>query len=230
MSARALLCLAVLLFASTAVAEEAPWKQYETKRGAVFEKRSVPGSSYEEFRATLDVAQNPAQAMTIFWKVATDITSTKELKKTLVREGPNEVLIYEQIALSMVSDRDYTIRIWREPVAADGTQVLRFQTANDQGPALAKGYVRLDVVRGFWSATPLPNGKTRLVFITHSDPGGSIPAVFARGAQRDRFQVDFWVVVDQLPPAEKPAPAPAPAPVAPSPAPEPAKAAEPAAQ
>ncbi|HEY3445899.1 MAG TPA: START domain-containing protein [Myxococcales bacterium] len=205
------LCLAALvLFCSTAArAEEAPWKAYQTKRGATFEKRPVAGSSYAELRATQEVPQTPAQAMTIFWKVAADFTSTKTLKKTLVRESPNEVLIYEQIALSMVSDRDYTVRIWKEPVAADGTQVLRFQTANDQGPAPAKGYVRLDVVSGLWSATPLPNGKTRLVFITHSDPGGSIPAVFARGAQRDRFELDFYVVVDQLPPPEQAKPEPA---------------------
>lgn len=202
---------ALLLVPFTAhAAEEAPWKQYETRRGAVFEKRPVKGSSYDEFRGTLDVPQSPAQAAVVFWKVAADYTSTKDLKKTLIREGPNEIFIYEQISLSMVSDRDYTVRIWRDPPGADGSQVLHFEAANDQGPKVPEGYVRLEVVRGLWSATPLPDGKTRLVFTTHSDPGGSIPPVFARGAQRDRFQVDFWAVVDKLPPpAPKPAVEPA---------------------
>lgn len=188
----------LLLIPVGARAEDPAWKAYDTQRGATFEKRAVPGSKYEEFRASLEVDRTPAEAMVAFWKVAADCTSTKELKKTLVRQGPDEVLIYEQLALSVVSDRDYTVRIWRLPPAADGTQVLRFETANDQGPPAAKGYVRLEVVRGSWTATPLPSGKTRLVFVTHSDPGGAIPAVFARGAQRDRFAVDFWVVADQL--------------------------------
>jgi len=206
----ALLAL-LLVRPARAGAEEAVWKAYDKERGATFEKRAVAGSKYEEFRATMDVPQSPAQCMEVFWKVATDLNPTKELKKTRVRESADEILIYEQISLSLVSDRDYTIRIWRLPPAADGTRELRFETANDQGPAVAKGYVRLDVVRGVWRATPLPDGKTRLLFTTHSDPGGSIPAVFARGAQRDRFEVDFWAVADKLPPPEEAKGTPSPA-------------------
>jgi hypothetical protein len=53
-------------------------------------------------------------------------------------------------------------------------------------------------VRGSWTVKPLAGGKARIVFVTFSEPAGAIPAVFVRGPQRDRAEVDFFSAVEKL--------------------------------
>jgi hypothetical protein len=203
MSARSLLRLAVvaatsLLAAPRAQAEEA-WKTYSEKSGARFERRDVAGSSYPELRATKEVPLSPAQVLEAVWASVSDLTSTKDHKKKLLRSGPDEVVVYQQISVAIVTDRDYTVRIWRTPPASDGTVEVRYQIANELGPAPDPKYTRLQAIRGAWTIAPLPSGGTRLRYLAYSEAGGSVPAAFARGAQRDRFDSDFLGVVGRLP-------------------------------
>jgi hypothetical protein len=100
----------------------------------------------------------------------------------------------------MVSDRDYTVHIWREP-PAPAAKVLRFETHQRPGPPPAKGTCAWTWCAATGRRSRCPTGGRS--HLSHPQrTRRSIPAVFARGAQRDRFQVDFWVVVDQLPAPE----------------------------
>jgi hypothetical protein len=107
-------------------------------------------------------------------------------------------VMYQQISVPTVSDRDMTLRLFKVPPAADGTLEMRWEAANELGPGPEKGFVRMSVVRGSWSVKPLEGGKARITFTTFSEPAGSIPAVFVRGPQRDHVATDFWSVVDKL--------------------------------
>lgn len=196
----ALAALAVLAaLPSPARAEEPEWKTYEEKRGAKFERRAVPGSKYDELRATLEVAHAPATVLEAVWKVISDTSSTKDHKKKVLKSGPDELVVYQQISAPVVSNRDYTVRIWKPAPGPDGTLEVRYALANDQGPGPDKDYVRLEAVHGAWTITPLPSGKTRVTYLAYSEAGGSVPAAFVRGAQRDRLALEFWKALDQLP-------------------------------
>jgi hypothetical protein len=202
-------CLCAALLSALPAWGETPeaWKVFSEDKGARFERRDVAGSSYPELRVTKDVPQAPAQVLEAVWRRLTDSTSIKDHKKTLLRSGPDEVVIYQQISVPVVSNRDYTVRIWKTLPAPDGIVEVRYQTANHLGPALDSKYVRLETIRGGWTLTPLPGGGTRVSYLAYSEAGGSVPASFARGAQRDRHAQEFWGVVDGLPPVAAKAPA-----------------------
>ena len=57
--------------------------------------------------------------------------------------------------------------------------------ANDVGPPPAKGIVRLPTLRGSWTVTPAPDGSADVIYLVHSEPGGSVPAFLVRGALVD---------------------------------------------
>ncbi|MGC4117978.1 MAG: START domain-containing protein [Myxococcales bacterium] len=191
------LAVASFLAARPAAAEEA-WKTYLEKEGARFERRDVPGSSYPELRATKEVRQPLEKVLAAVWASVSDLTSTKDHQKRLVREGPGEIVVYQQISVAVVTDRDYTVRIWRTPPAADGTVEVRYQVANELGPPPNPKYVRLEAIRGAWTLTPLPDGGTRVSYLAFSEAGGSVPAGLARGPQRDRFASDYLGVLRAL--------------------------------
>lgn len=174
------------------------WKKYDERRGATFEQRDVAGSSYQEFRASIEVPVALESAAAAIWQSATDPASTKEVRKEVLRQAADEVVVYQQVNVHAVSNRDMTLRLWRTTPAADGSREVRWETSDSLGPAPAKGYVRMAAARGGWSIKPTGEGKVRLVFVTYSDPGGSVPPVFVRGPQRDRAALDFWNVVDRL--------------------------------
>jgi hypothetical protein len=191
----ALLLLALSLCAA-ASAEE--WTSYDEKKGATFQKRPVAGSSYNEYRATIELAVGAEAAAATIWSFATDPASTKTVRKRVLKTSPDEVVIYQQMFLPTVSDRDVTLRLFKVPPAADGSLEMRWEAANALGPAPERGFVRMPSVRGSWTVKPSTDGKVRVVFVTHSEPGGAIPAVFVRGPQRDRVAVDFWNGVEKI--------------------------------
>ena len=46
-------------------------------------------------------------------------------------------------------------------------------------------HVRMPVIRGGWILQPTATGGTHIVYTVLSEPGGSLPAFLARGAQVD---------------------------------------------
>ena len=207
MGSLACLC-AGLLFEPPAWGESADgWKTFSEEKGARFARRAVAGSSYPELRVTKEVSQAPALVLDAVWRRISDSTSTKDLRKKVVRSSPDEVVFYQQVSVPVVTNRDYTVRIWKTPPAPDGTVEVRYQTANEIGPALDSKYVRLETIRGAWTITPLQSGGTRVSYLAYSEAGGSVPASFARGAQRDRHAMEFWGVVNGLPPVAAKVPA-----------------------
>lgn len=218
MLARAL-CLSLLacgLFAAPRALAEEPWKPWSDKGGVKWEKRDVEGSSYPELRATKEVAQPLAKCLEVVWASVSDLTSTKDHQKRVIRQSADELVVYQQISVAVITNRDYTVRIWKAPPAADGTVEVRYRTANELGPAADPKFVRLEAIRGAWSLTPLASGRTRVSYLAYSEAGGSVPAAFARGPQRSRFESDFTGVVGALEATPPTAPAVAsPAPPAP---------------
>ena len=76
----------------------------------------------------------------------------------------------------MVADRDVTTRLEREHDAARGEDRMVWREANDKGPPLEDGVVRMQRARGSWTFQPLAGGRTRVVFESHADLGDSLPA------------------------------------------------------
>lgn len=92
----------------------------------------------------------------------------------ILHRGADWLLVYQRLSLSVISDRDYTMRVaWGN----DGeVKWLHFRTANSLGPPERSGIVRMPVHRGSWQLKPVSNGKATLArYQLRIDMGGLIP-------------------------------------------------------
>ncbi|MCU1276814.1 MAG: polyketide cyclase / dehydrase family protein [bacterium] len=175
------------------------WAAYGTRDGVTLERRKVDGSRYYEHRAWVDVeGVPPERAATEIWKALRggDMDSLKH--RDILAEREDELVIYDQIRTPVVSDRDYTIVETRRRDGANGKVRFECVTANDRGPAAAKGYVRIPLIRAGWSVEADGRGGTRLGYFAYSEVGGSVPAWMVRGAQADRSMADVVRMVARL--------------------------------
>ncbi|HEX2573163.1 MAG TPA: START domain-containing protein [Polyangia bacterium] len=176
----------------------AGWKAQATKNGVTLEKREVPGSSYYEYRAVVDVAVDPARAAEELWSAMRGGDMEDLKHRQILRASDHELLIYDQIRTPVVSDRDYTIRIRRVYDPARQRTQFRAETANELGPPPAHGYVRVPMIRAGWMTEPDGHGGTRLTHYAYSEPGGYVAAFLVRGAQADRSLADVLRMIQRL--------------------------------
>jgi hypothetical protein len=188
--------LAILLLAGGVAAADEGWSTYGTRDGVTYEKRGVPGSKYNEYRATVDVQTSLAETARVVWSCITESVPPTVKKRTVLSRSDDELVIYDQVRTPVVSDRDVTIRIRRNTRA--GEIEIRFDSANDVGPPPQSGFVRLPVVRGHWLLVQSASG-TRVRYECYSEPGGSIPAFLVRGAQQSEVEKDVERVLVRLP-------------------------------
>jgi hypothetical protein len=107
----------------------------------------------------------------------------KSLK--ILTEKPDERLVYQQIKMPVVKDRDYTVRIRKNVDHATRVYETDFETVNALGPPLDDGYVRVDMIKGRWTLAPDESGKgTDVVYQLFSDPGKELPLWIVNMAQK----------------------------------------------
>lgn len=171
------------------------WKLDDTVHGIDIELREVPGSDFDEIRLTTTSPQPLDRLCDAVW--AKDVGNKAEgdfKKRVIIRETANERWTYEQIHVPVVSDRDYVMYVQLVAPASSGRCVVRFETRTDPAYPPFEDIVRIPSVRGRWELSPTDGGRVRIQYEVYSDPGGSVPAMFARGSQRDAA-VSFLKVI-----------------------------------
>jgi hypothetical protein len=189
-----LVVISLSLFSLVAHADEA-WVELENKNGVLYEKRPVAGSKWLEYRGSTFVALPPEQMLAAIWSGITDAVPATVKKRQVLRRTDSEFVVYDQIKAPVVSDRDVTIRIYK--VVQPNAIEVRFESNEALGPPPDPKHVRIPVVRGAWTLVAAPGG-TRLTYTCYSEPGGSIPAFLARGAQRDQVALDVERILTRI--------------------------------
>ncbi len=217
--------LATAALAASAQAEEPFQPCANTADGITLERRAVPGSKFYEYRATAVAMATPEVVLRSIWNGNTEQLPATVKQRTVLSTSDTTMLFYDQIKTKVVSDRDYTLRFTWQRNPQTGVIEVPFVTANELGPAPAPGHVRVPIIRGDWIITPIPaaaaaeaaktasaaavSGEsaaaaaTRITYLCYSEPGGSIPAFMARGAQQDQVLIDIRRIVGR---AQHPAP------------------------
>ncbi len=165
------------------------WTAFATKNGITFEKRSVGGSQYYEHRAQVLIAAPPSEVLAFIWHNIADAPPETVTKRTVLARTPTQVLVYDQIHSSIVSDRDVTVAI-RRIDHPDHKIEIRFDTMNALGPPADGKHVRIPVVRGSWSLIAGPNGGTLLTYVCYSEPGGAVPPLLVRPTLENQAVMD----------------------------------------
>ena len=181
----------------------AEWEQISQKDGVTVERRPRPGSSFYELRARAVVPVAPQAffaAVSNYRDYPEFVPYLKSLR--VLEEQPEESVLYQQIAMPLVSDRDYTVRFYR---AGDGDKrVVRFDSADALGPAPSPGYVRAQNIHGSWTVEPADGGRATLVtYQLYSEPGGAVPSWIVNVAQRDAPR-DLLLAMAKRAQAQKP--------------------------
>lgn len=180
------------LGANPAAADE-PWQACKVKDAGKddlsLEKRSVPESKFMEYRAQVTSRLSAEAILKTIWGNLTDPPPSVIKQRQILRKSATEIVMYDQVRTPVVSDRDYTLRLWIERDPA-GTVHLKMHTVNDLGPPPAEKHVRIPMIRGEWTLQPRPEGGARVTFQCFSEPGGSVPAFMVRGAQQDQVVSD----------------------------------------
>jgi hypothetical protein len=164
---------------------EVAWENVSTDEGLQLEKRSVAMSSSPEYRIT---AHSPVSVeklcdLVFEWGTrGTDVPGLKARKE--LSSAADERVVYDQFNAPVVSNRDYVVTV-RRSRGADGVCRVRYWATNEKAPKLLDGWVRIDKLWGGWTFIPR-EGHTEIVYTQFSDPGGSVPTIFANGNQRAR--------------------------------------------
>lgn len=109
------------------------------------------------------------------------------------------VVAYQRLQIPLVSDRDYTLRSkhakWLGPAGA--IYRIRWEPANDSGPAAKAGVLRVNVCEGGWLLEPEANGATRATYSIFTDSGGALPTFVANNGSRIAIRKVFEAVRKQ---------------------------------
>jgi hypothetical protein len=198
-----LACWLVLVLMGVAGASELPWTEVSNKDGVLVERRAVEGSKFSEYRATTVTTASPEAIVAGIWSGVTEQMPATVKSRQIVLKSDTEIVFYDQIKTKIVSDRDYTARIWKERDPATGALLVRFRTENERRPEPTPGFVRLPTIRGLWTILPDGQGGSRLVYTCFSEPGGSIPAFLVRGPQQEQVMVDIRRILARAQQAKK---------------------------
>ena len=110
------------------------------------------------------------------------------------------VLSYQRLELPLVSDRDYTLRSknakWLGPAGA--IYRVRWEPANDLGPAVKEGVLRVNVCEGGWLLEPEGTGATRATYSIFTDSGGALPPFVANNGSRVAIRKVFDAIRKQV--------------------------------
>lgn len=139
--------------------------------------RVPPGSKWRAFRLVAEVDVPPAVAVEAAMDVAADPANAAPGEtRHVLRRTPDVIVTYIRADLPLAADRDVTTHLEREKSAEPGVVRLVWREANDEGPPPEEGVVRMPRARGSWTFEPLAGGRTRVVFESHAELGGSLPA------------------------------------------------------
>lgn len=174
---------ALLLLAVVSGAED-EWRKVETVDGITVEQRSVKGSHVLELKLS-KVSTAPADRLCdeAFGPGKFDPEEPDLKSRKVLEEGADTRVTYDQISPPIVSNRDFAVRATR--VRLDGGVCeMRFNAENTLAPRPPPGYVRIEMVKGYWRFEPSPEGKTKLTYVVHADPAGAIPPFMIEGTRR----------------------------------------------
>jgi ribosome-associated toxin RatA of RatAB toxin-antitoxin module len=183
-AASAVLVGVILLLASPAAAE---WEQLFQKLGVLVERRTASGSSVSDFRATTTSPLEPSAIFSTLWGHREYPVFIPHLKRLdILSDNGDERITYEQIAMPLVRDRDYTMRIRRYVDLKAHRYAITFTSANEAGPPADSHHVRVNSVQGSWTVEPGSEGKGSIIrYDVRGEPGGAIPAWLASLAQQE---------------------------------------------
>jgi ribosome-associated toxin RatA of RatAB toxin-antitoxin module len=178
--------LVLLALAGVAVADDGPWERVGERDGIVIERRAVEGSPTGELRLTARSPLRPAAIMATLWRQQEFPQFVPYLKRLdVLRDDGDAKLLYEQIHVPLLKDRDVTLRTKRTASPDTGVYEVTTVAAPDEGPPEDGRHVRVRTSESRWRLAPAADGGTEATYTIRTDGGGAVPAWIVHAAQKD---------------------------------------------
>ena len=180
--------IVLLLLAPIALAgaEDGRWERVAERDGIVVERRTDDPSPVRELRAKAHSSLPPAAIIATLWKHEDYVRFVPYLRRLdVLRDDGDAKLVYEQIHVPFLKDRDATVRFTRSFSAATGVYEVSSRAVPEEGPPEGNGYVRVRTSQAHWSLAPADDGGTAVTYTIRTDVGGLVPAWIVNAAQKD---------------------------------------------
>lgn len=174
----------MILFSCSVLAAEPaerPWRLRLNDDGIEVYTRKVPGSSYLEFNARMQIKEPILKLMAIIedQKLATSWFYRCVYSEVLKEEDVNHVVVYTVTHLPWpASERDCVFRITKSVDQVTGVVEYKAEGLPEYHPR-KPGKIRVASLSAVWRLISLPDGGTEIVFQQHSEPGGVLPTILA---------------------------------------------------
>ena len=164
------LLLAVIFLALLAISG---WEVVSTDGPKVVERRAR-GDGFIEVRVSTVTDIRPIHVANAFWARRTP--ASKAIKKyELIRQDDVEKIVYQQLRLPIVKDRDYTVRIERYTDAAAGLYQFNSKCRSDLGPPPNDEHVRVTDCTAQYSVELGADGRTHVTYTAFANAAGRLP-------------------------------------------------------
>ena len=178
------LLIALLVIPALAGADDG-WRRQDVEDGIVIETRDVAGSPLHEVRATTHTDVDPPAIAAVLWRHEEHPSFVPHLRHVeVVRDAGDERIVYEQISVPFLRDRDVVLRARRE-IDATGVIDVRTTAIAGEGPPETSRFVRVRESAGHWHLEPASGGGTDVTYTIRSDVGGTLPAWIVNRAQHE---------------------------------------------
>jgi len=154
------------------------WKLVTEKDQISVFSRYMPGSKIKALKVECELNARASELVALLLDVEAGTEWVYKTKscKLLRTVSPAELFYYSEISLPWpLENRDFVahLRVSQDKitkvVTVDGPVVAGMVKNKD-------GIVRVTSSKGLWVITPVNEGKIKLVYTLHVDPGGAIPA------------------------------------------------------
>jgi hypothetical protein len=154
------------------------WKLISEKDGIYVYTQNLEHSRFKAVRAVCTVDCGVARLSYVLMDVSNtrDWVYATKVCKLLKKMSPTDIYYYSEVELPWpVSNRDFIIRITL--TQDEKTKIARIVAENHpEFVPEKKNVIRIPKSAGNWTLTPLGDGRTKVEYVIHVDPGGSVPA------------------------------------------------------
>lgn len=155
----------------------------ETDDAIELRSADLPGTNFAAYQVLVTTDASFLALAAAAWDAVPVPTARKfDSQRVVLDESRDSRTVWSLLSLPLVSPRTALVR-W-ERFKLDGSAYVSFYAVPGADPTPANGAIRIGALKGYWKLTPAPRGKTTVEYVTFSNPGGSIPAVFAAPTQR----------------------------------------------
>jgi hypothetical protein len=154
------------------------WVLKTNDDGVKIYTRKVANSNIKAIKVECNFDATPAQLVAVIMDVKNSEdwlyrTSSNYIVKQV---SPSELYYYSMIEVPWpITKRDFIAHIKVTQDAATKVITIDAPCVTDMVPVKAN-VVRVADSKGKWVITPIGDGKVKIVYTLHADPGGSIPA------------------------------------------------------